>query len=275
MGAAGLFLLSSCKKDETNVYYTGGTAPILSSTATDSISLPASDTTATAVTFSWTNPNYTFSDGISSLNVTYYLEIDTSGANFSSSIMQTIAISSALSQTFSVSGFNTILGNGMLLTLNQPHNIQVRLESLLAPYTSSSPSVEPLYSNIFNYTVTPYAPPPVITPPANDSLYIVGSAVAADNWANPMPSASIPSETFTQVSPTEYKITIALVGGGEYKLISVNGSWTNQWSVATADTEPNGGTFVFNGANCIAPATSGTYIIDVNFQTGKFTVTPQ
>jgi hypothetical protein len=163
----------------------------------------------------------------------------------------------------------------MLLTLNQPHNIQVRLESLLAPYTSSSPNAAPLYSNVFSYAVTPYAPPPVIAPPTNDSLYIVGAAVAADNWANPMPSAAIPSETFTEISPTEYKITVTLVGGGEYKLINVNGSWTDQWSVATADTEPNGGPFVFNGANCIAPMTSGTYIIDVNFQTGKFTVTPQ
>ena len=274
-GAAGLFLITSCKKDETKVYFTGGTAPVLSSTATDSIPLPYSDTSGTAVTFSWTNPNYSFSDGISSLDVTYYLQIDTNGANFSSSAMQTIAISTSLSQTFTVAAFNTILGNGMLLSLNQPHNIQVRLEALLSPYTSGSAVVAPLISNVFNYMVTPYAPPPAITPPPNDSLYIVGAAIAADNWANPMPSASIPSETFTEISPTEYKITVALVGGAEYKLISQNGSWNEQWSVATADSEPNGGPFVFNGANCIAPAASGTYIIDVNFQTGKFTVTLQ
>jgi hypothetical protein len=274
-GAAGLFLITSCKKDETKVYFTGGTAPVLSSTATDSIPLPYSDTSGTAVTFSWTNPNYSFSDGISSLDVTYYLQIDTNGANFSSSAMQTIAISSSLSQTFTVAAFNTILGNGMLLSLNQPHNIQVRLEALLSPYTSGSAVVAPLISNVFNYMVTPYAPPPAITPPPNDSLYIVGAAIAADNWANPMPSASIPSETFTEISPTEYKITVALVGGAEYKLISQNGSWNEQWSVATVDSEPNGGPFVFNGANCIAPAASGTYIIDVNFQTGKFTVTLQ
>ncbi len=57
-------------------------------------------------------------------------------------------------------------------------------------------------------------------------------------------------------------------------MIAVNGSWGEQWSVASADTYPNGGPFVYNGANSIAPASSGTYTIDVNFQTGKFTVTP-
>ena len=123
--------------------------------------------------------------------------------------------------------------------------------------------------------MTPYATPPAVTPPHNDSLYIVGAAVAADNWANPMPPAAIPSETFTEISPTEYKITVTLVGNAEYKLISSNGSWSNQWSVASIDTYPTGGPFVFNGANCIAPAAGGTYLIDVNFQTGKFTVTAQ
>src|ERR1700759_413331 len=82
--AVGLIHLSSCKKDESKVYFDGGTTPVLTSTVTaDSIPLPLSDTTATAVTFSWTNPNYQYSNGISSMDVTYYLEFDTT-SNFNS-----------------------------------------------------------------------------------------------------------------------------------------------------------------------------------------------
>jgi hypothetical protein len=275
---AGLVLMTSCKKQITEVTFNGGTPSVLTSTASDSISLPVTDTTATAVTFSWTNPNYTFSDGVSSLDVSYYLEFDTvsgfnSGANGTS--LATVGVSSTLSETFTVAQLNAILSNGMGLATGMNHTLMVRVQSFIQPYTSTSASIGTTNSNSLTYSVTPYTPPPAVTPPPNDSLYIVGSAVAADNWANPMPAGTITTETFTEVSPTEYKITIGLVGGGEYKLVSSDGSWTNQWSVATADTYPTGGPFVFNGANCIAPAATGTYVIDVNFQTGKFTVTPQ
>ena len=272
--AAGLILLSSCKKDETRVTLVGGTAPALTSTATDSIPLPLSDTTGTAVTFNWTNPNYQFSNGISSMNVSYYLEFDTA-TSFGSSKLQTVGISPSLSQTFSVSQLNALFANGMGLSTGNQHTVQVRVVSFMSPFTSTSQPVGSLPSNTLSYKVTPYSPPPAVAPPTNDSLYIVGSAYAANNWANPIAGSTIAAQTFTRVSHTEYKLTIALVGGAEYKLISQNGSWNQQWSVATADTYPNGGPFVFNGGNCIAPANSGNYLIDVNFQTGKFTVTAQ
>ena len=273
---SAIVLFSSCIKEQSTVVFNGGTAPALTSTATDSISLPVSDTTATAVTFNWTNPNYSFSNGTSSLDVNYYLEIDTLGANFTSPLMAQIGITSQLSTTFTVAQLNGVLTNTMQLDTSVAHQIQVRVESYLSPLTSGSANAAALYSNTLNYTVTPYATPPAVAPPPNDSLYIVGSAVLADNWANPIPAGDVTSETFTEISPTKYQITVALVGGQEYKLISQNnGSWTYQWSVATKDTEPTGGAFIFNGANCIAPTASGTYTIVVNFQTGTFTVTLQ
>jgi starch-binding outer membrane protein SusE/F len=276
--AAGIFLFSACKKDEAKVYYTDGTAPVLTSTAVDSIPLPVTDTTAFAVTFSWTNPNYQFSNGVSSMNVTYYLQIDTVGANFTSPNMQTVSINSALSQTFSVSAFNAILGNGLQLSFGQPHNIQVRVESFLQPFTSATASAAPLFSAPINYKVTPYAPPPKVAPPKSGTLFIVGSAIAVGQWSNPItPASQVPIQQFTQISPTEYKLTVPIVGGQEYKFIGVDGSWTDQWSVATNDdpTAINGGPFVYNGANVLAPPTSGTYLIDVNFQTGMFSLTLQ
>ena len=276
--AVGLLIFSACKKDEAKVYYEGGTAPVLTSTAVDTIQLPVTDTTAFAVTFNWTNPNYQFSNGISSLNVTYYLQFDTVGANFTSPNMQTVSVSPDLSQTFSVSALNALLGNGLQLSFGQPHNVQVRVESFLQPFTSATAVAAPLYSNTMNYVVTPFAPPPKVAPPKSGTLFIVGSAIAVSGWNNPIsPATQVPIQQFAQVSPTEYKITVPIVGGGEYKLIGVDGSWTDQWSVATNDdpTAINGGPFVYNGNNCLAPAASGNYVIDVNFQTGMFTVTAQ
>ncbi len=276
--AIGLLIFSACKKDEAKVYYEGGTAPVLTSTAVDTIPLPVADTTGLAVTFSWTNPNYQFSNGISSQNVTYYLQFDTVGANFTSPNMQTVSINSDLSQSFTVAALNALIGNGLQLSFGQPHNLQVRVESFLQPFTSATAVAAPLYSSTLNYVVTPFAPPPKVAPPKSGMLFIVGSAIAVSGWNNPIsPASQVPIQQFTQVSPTEYKITVPIVGGGEYKLIAVDGSWTDQWSVATNDdpTAIFGGPFVYNGNNTLAPPTSGTYLIDVNFQTGMFTVTAQ
>jgi hypothetical protein len=212
-----------------------------------------------------------FSNGVNTQNVSYNLEFDSAGKNFSSAHVQTVSVVNALSASFTVTAFNALVANGLDLTFGQPQTIQVRVVSYIA---NGDTGAVALYSNPLSYSVTPFAPPAKVTPPAAGTLFIVGSAVAG-GWDNPIDKVAPASQQFTQVSPTEFTITIPIIGGGEYKLISVDGSWTNQWSVATNDSYPDGGPFVFNGNNCLAPATSGTYTIDVNFQTGNFTVTPQ
>ena len=271
LSGAFLLLLGSCKREMTQVTYQGGTAPVLTASATDSIALTPADSSNTAVTFNWTNPNYMFSNGANTFNVSYNLEVDSAGDNFTGPNRQTVSIVSDLSASFTVTAFNALVANGLGLSYGSPHNIQARIVSFLANGDTGAIS---LYSNPLTFTVTPYAPPPKIAPPPTQTVFIVGAATPG-GWDNPIDKVNPATQQFTEVSPTEYTISIALTGGGEYKFISVNGSWTNQWSVATNDTEPSGGPFVFNGNNCIAPAASGTYIIDVNFQTGIFTVTAQ
>jgi hypothetical protein len=275
----GLLLFGACQKTETNITYSGGTAgPVLTSNvaANDTIALMPADTLNTALALSWTNPNYSFSNGISSLNVNYNLQIDTAGSNFSNPLDIVEVLAGDLSANITEGKLNSFLGNTLLLQTGVPHTIEVRVESYL------NQSSLALFSNTFSYIVTPYSPPPKIAPPSTyadnptGTLYITGSAVAS-GWANPIGSDNLNTQQFTKISNTEYKITIPLIGfaagGGEYKLIGVNGSWSDQWSVGTADTYPNGGPFVLNGANCAGPDPSGTYTIDVNFQTGTFTVT--
>ena len=163
-------LFVACKKDLADITYSNdGTAPVLSA-ASDSIALAPADSLNTALALSWTNPNYNFSNGVSSLNVNYNVQIDTVGSGFSnpSDVIETV--SSSLSTSYTVAKLNSFLGNTLSLQNGVPHQISVRVVSYL------NQSSLPLNSNTLTYTVTPYAPPPKVAPPASGDLYIVGDA---------------------------------------------------------------------------------------------------
>src|SRR5687767_8503697 len=81
----------SCEKDENQVVFEGGTPPLLSANVT-TLPLTFVNKDQNAITLSWTNPNYEFTTGVSSQDVTYTLEIDTTGANFTSPLKQTLSI---------------------------------------------------------------------------------------------------------------------------------------------------------------------------------------
>jgi len=118
-----------------------------------------------------------------------------------------------------------------------------------------------------------YVPPPL---PTTGKLFIVGTAVAG-GWANPIPVMDSAAQQFTKISATEYKITLPLMGGGEYKFIDSNGYWGDNWGITIKDNPADTmwGSFVYGvhiAQNILAPALNGTYTIDVNFKTGIFTV---
>src|ERR1700733_10564505 len=88
-------LLLACKKNIADITYPdNGMAPVLSTT-NDSIALVPADSLNTALALSWTNPNYNFSNGVSSLNVNYNVQIDTVGSDFSnpSDVIETVSSS--------------------------------------------------------------------------------------------------------------------------------------------------------------------------------------
>ena len=256
----------SCKKDENKIYFEGGTAPVLTASST---ALPLSFATAAdeAVTFSWTNPNYKFTTGISSQSVSYVLQIDTTGANFTNPNKKELAISQDLSQTISVGNFNDYLLNQLVLKPGKAHNLDVRIKSTL---TNSS---VPLYSNVLNYTVTPYAIPPKVVPPASGNLWILGTAVAS-NFTNPLPAPYDVSQKFKKVSETLYEITVPMIGGATgYKLIQINGDWNTQYHALDGKVF-TGGDFELKNSDpqFPGPGASGTYKITIDFQRGKYTV---
>lgn len=132
-----------------------------------------------------------------------------------------------------------------------------------------APSTSGMYQIVVNfqtgtYTVTPFT----MTIPPN--LYIVGDATAG-GWANPVP---VPSQQFTQIDAVSFGIIVDLTAGGSYLFLPLNGDWGHKYGGSSA----TGGTLLADGAipssNTPAPATSGTYQIIANFQTGTYTVTP-
>lgn len=253
----------SCTKDENQLVYEGGTEPVLSASS-NTITLSFATSAQQAIKLMWTNPNYQFNTGVSSQDVNYHVEIDKGGANFGSANKQTVVVSKDLFLSLTVGQLNDYLLNQLLLAPNVQKEIEIRVKASLAN------SATTLISNTLKYNVTPYAIPPKVTPPATGKLFIVGSATPG-GWTNPVPT---PSQEFTQVSPTLYTINVALSGGNSYLWLPENGVWTKYGGVgANNSNDPIEGDFKAEGGDMIAPAASGNYKIEVDFQRGKYKLT--
>lgn len=257
-------LLASCEKNISTISYEDGTAPVLSANRT-AISLSFTNKDAEAVKLTWTNPNYKFSTGPSSQDVAYVVEIDTTGANFTNPSRKQVGLSKELSLAMTQGELNDYLLNQLNLKPAMAHNIEFRVTSSLAN------SSVPLHSNVLKYTITPYAIPPKVDPPASGKLYIVGSATAG-GWNNPVP---VPSQEFTKVSATFYTITVALTSGNSYLLLPVNGDWGTKYGAIGANNSNNTteDDFRVGGGDLLAPTVSGNYKVEVDFQRGKFKLT--
>ena len=265
-------VFTSCKKEENQIFYEGGTAPTLTANKTASIAVAFANADMEAVKFSWTNPNYKFSTGLSSQDVFYKLEIDTTNAagtanpNFTFSGKQTIGVSKDLSVSITQGQLNDYLLNQLQLVPGMVHYLQIRL---IANLVNSNAT---LMSNVIRLSTTPYAIPPKVDPPTSGNLFIVGNATPGD-WNNPVP---VPSQQFTKVSTTLYQIdNLPLIGGNFYLLLPVNGDWSAKYGAigANGTNNPDSDDFRPGGGDLVAPAASGNYKIVVDFQRGKYILT--
>ena len=264
-----ILLATSCKKQEDLIYLEGGTEPVLTSSSTAAMVLTKNNENNLALRFNWTNPNYMTTTGISSHDVTYFIQADTTGSGFTNPNMAQLSISKDLAKDFTVKELNSLFGATQLkLVENIPHNIEFRIKATLVG------TAVPLYSNVIKMTITPYLD--VAVPlPTSGRLFIVGDATPGA-WGNPVP---LPNQEFTKVSNTSYQITLPLIGGKKFLFLPVNGSWDNKYAVHDGATQPlGGGAFGYNGGNSFynadipGPASDGTYKITVDFITGTYTV---
>ncbi len=276
-----LLAIASCKKAENKIFFEGGTPPALSASTTNVVLEPGLEAN-TALVLRWTNPDYRFTTGISSQDVSYTLEMDTLGANFSSSRKITTVIAKDLSKTYTVGELNGILGNGMVLQLDPRRSYTLELRVISSISTSGGGSAIKLTSNVISITTTPFAPPPKVEPPTAGTLWITGDAVSGPpigppNWSNPIPAPYDVSLKFTKLSFTLYELIAPMAGGGGYKLIQEQGNWDTQYHALAAGRSWDSGSFEKANADPTfpGPPTAGNYKITVDFQLGKYTVVKQ
>lgn len=254
----------SCKKDENKLFFQGGTSPVLTVNSTAPLVLDLVNKDKTAITFSWTNPNYQFNTGISSQDVNYTLQFDTTGANFTNPKLVSRSVSKDLSTSLTVRELNTILLS-MDLTENNPHNIEVRIVASLVG------STVPLNSNVVKIVMTPYLD---VKYPVPANLYITGAATPLNWQCGCASDGAGTTQKFAKISSTAFQLTITLNGGQSYLLLPVYGSWSAKYGGVAAGNanNVNGDDFQPNGNDLLAPPSTKSYKITVDFKTGKFTV---
>ena len=255
---AGAF--TSCKKETNNIYYKGGTPPVFSIvnhySQNDTLILSQKDSALPCLDLLWTNPNYMFSTGVSSQNVTYILEIDSSGANFSSNKKDAFSVSNNVSAAITVKDLNTYVSNLNLQDTSIAQKLDVRIVATLVN------SSVPLISNVINLWVKTYALP-------QPELYITGDATPA-GWTNTPPD----DQKFTYDKSTgTFSLTTAFVPGKAYKFLTVFGQWQPQWggcgpAGGALSVNPGGGS---DPAQINTPNDAGTYkiTVDLNAKTCK------
>jgi hypothetical protein len=145
---AATVVLQGCKKDENQVVFEGGNPPVLTASSTNSLLLSKDNKDKPILTLAWTNPNYRFSTGVSSHDVSYVIQVDTAGANFTSSNIQEMSVARDLGYTLTTKEINDFMTK-MELKAGFPYNMEMRLKSTLGNGTV------PLFSNPVQITIVP------------------------------------------------------------------------------------------------------------------------
>ncbi|HEY6503215.1 MAG TPA: SusE domain-containing protein [Chitinophagaceae bacterium] len=257
--AGATVLLTACDKANDLPHYAEGKATVMTASSTTIASLPA-DSNNTALTLSWTYPDH----ATDSANIKYTVEIDSTGKNFARAATKVVMGQSSVSYLAKELN-NILLAKGY--AFNVPVDMDVRV---ISSYGNNN---ERLNSNVVKIRMTPYKIPPKVVLPTSGKLFIVGGATQG-GWTNPVPT---PSQELTRIDETTFGGIFQLTGGQYYLLLPLNGDWGHKYSVAN-NALPGlntGGDFGYDFAQDIpGPTTTGLYKIMVDFQSGKFTVTP-
>lgn len=257
LGITAIF--SACDKVADLPSYQLGSTPVLTSSVTAIAPLPT-DSNSTVVVFSWTFPKY----ANDSATTKYVLEIDSSGRNFSKEATKTVI--GPLNASFTAKEINNIL-LAFGFNYNVAYDVDVRVTS------SYGNNNEQYKSNVLKLKMTPYVIPPKVAPPTTGKLFLVGDATQG-GWNNPVP---VPTQEFAKLDSVTYAGVFNIIGGNQYLMLPLNGDWGHKFSVASTSLPglSAGGDFGYDlSSNFPAPATSGWYKIVVDFQHGKFAVTP-
>lgn len=230
--------LTACKKDETRVTLSPGTAPQLTASATTA-TLTSATAANNAVTYTWTPSDFGYQAAIS-----YTLQFAKRGTNFAAT--QDFNVGTALTKTITGAELNGIY-NGFDCNISSTPSataLDVRVKATV------SDTYTPGLSNVAGVTATPFQ---AQTLPAN-VWAIIGSATPG-GWNTETPM------TYDFCNRV-WKVTLALngtAGSNEFKF-RANNAWTINYGDGGA-----GGALDLNGGNLTVPSTgSGNYSVTLN-----------
>lgn len=165
LSAALLFILSACKKDETQSVLELKSNAVLKASATTLI-LKREDATNNAITFDFTETDFGYNAASKNM-----LQIAVEGTNFASA-KEINLDPKILSKNFTVIDFNALL-----LSLGLPTSVDSKIQARLK--SQPSDKVDAAYSNTIDLTVNPF--------PLTSFLYVPG---AYQGW-NPSNAESL------------------------------------------------------------------------------------
>lgn len=228
-----LLLFTSCKKDENKVVAGNGTAPVLASTASSSLTLTEANAASNAAAFTWSASSFGFEGSV----VSYTLQVGVAGDSFKT--VKEVSVGTGLTTTVTVATLNSLV-NQLGLTPGVAGKAEVRVKA------SISDLYAPAYSNTLSYTVNPYQI--IIDYP---SLWVPG---AYQSWT-PATAPKISSVLDNKI----YEGYINFSVSGEFK-INPAANWDHSYGTATAGS----GTIILDGGNNLSLATAGYYLLKAN-----------
>jgi starch-binding outer membrane protein SusE/F len=257
--------VTACEKEGDTVKFLGGTDIVLAVSSSSDLVLNKSQENFSSLQFQWTNPSYKFTNGINTQDVTYALQVDKDGGDFTGAKVVNVEYKTSLSVSFKVKELNNTVA-GLELPDGQLNTIQFRIKSSLTNGNA------PVYSNVVKIKISTYLD---VVFPVPAKLYITGAATPA-NWQAGSGSETVPpNQEFTKVNPYLFVInSLQLNASSGYLLIPVYSSWSAKYGF-TGEKEKNnplGDTFKPDGNDFLSPSTSKAYKISVNFKTGKTTL---
>lgn len=264
-----MLFFAACESDLMKPTIGEGTPPALTASRTELV-LTRTDSANEALNLNWTSPGYLENTDEGDVTGNYFVDIDLN-QDFSTS--KSFATGNLLQRTFTVYALNKIMLD-LGAEPDMPHPVYVRVRSVF--FTTST-----LNSNVLNISITPYTTiiPPAITVP--EQLWISGDALTT-GWNQPF----LPEQQFSKETATSFSITIDLLGGKDYEMITdgTGSNWTPCYRIDPALDPASmvwGGTFVWDGEGSayswgskkfLSPPDDGTYKITMDFQEATFKV---